>query len=132
MWQNRIRMESFVMCSSITWVMVIPSIRRMLRCMNTSNFFNVVFLNAQQRICHILTVIFDWIYWLRVPKYNLYSGTLFYKNVSISTLIQGGCIIQFIIHTTQIRHFLNYIYKETFVLLRTKKMICLLKKNSTQ
>ena len=25
--------------------------------------------------CHILTVIFDQIDWLQVPKYNLYGGT---------------------------------------------------------
>ena len=47
MWQKRIRMESFVMCSSMTCVNGIPSILRILRWKNTSNFFSNVSRNAQ-------------------------------------------------------------------------------------
>ena len=39
--------------------------------------------------CHILTVIFDKIHWLWVPKYNVYSSILFYKNLLISTSFRG-------------------------------------------
>ena len=38
--------------------------------------------------CRILTVLFNRINWLRVPYYNIYSGTLFYINVSISRLLR--------------------------------------------
>ena len=37
--------------------------------------------------CRILTVIFNRIEQLRIPKYNLYSSTFFYTNVSISTAL---------------------------------------------
>ena len=40
--------------------------------------------------CHILTFLFDQIDRLQVPKYNIYSSTLLYTNVSISTSLQGG------------------------------------------
>ena len=43
----------------------------------------------ENQSCHILTVIFDWIDQLRIPKYNIYISTLFYTNVSISTNIWG-------------------------------------------
>ena len=36
--------------------------------------------------CHILTVIFNLIDQLPVQLFNIYSSTLFYKNVSISTV----------------------------------------------
>ena len=38
--------------------------------------------------CRILTVLFKRIDRLRVPKYNIYSSTLFYTNVSISTSLR--------------------------------------------
>ena len=39
--------------------------------------------------CRILTVLFNRIDWLWVQQYNIYSSTLFYTNVLISTLIRG-------------------------------------------
>ena len=38
----------------------------------------------------ISTVLFNQIDLLRVSNYNIYSSTLFYTNVYISTLIRGG------------------------------------------
>ena len=35
--------------------------------------------------CHILTVIFNRIEQLGIPKYNLYPSTLYYTNISIPT-----------------------------------------------
>ena len=40
--------------------------------------------------CHILTVFFNRIDHVRIPKYNLYSSTIFCTNVSISTAIREG------------------------------------------
>ena len=37
--------------------------------------------------CLIWTVIFNQINWIRVPRYTIYSFTLFYTNVSISTFL---------------------------------------------
>ena len=39
--------------------------------------------------CRILTVIFNWIDRLQVPKYNSYSGTLIYINLTIDTSMRG-------------------------------------------
>ena len=39
--------------------------------------------------CRILTVLFNQIDQLQVPRYNLYSSTLFYTNVSISISLHG-------------------------------------------
>ena len=49
-------------------------------------------INAEDdnQSCHISLVLFDIIYQLRVLKYNLYSSTLFYTNVLISTYPWGG------------------------------------------
>ena len=41
----------------------------------------------ENQSCCILMVIFNQINWLQAPQYNLYSGALFYTNVTISTLL---------------------------------------------
>ena len=38
--------------------------------------------------CRILTVIFNRTDQLRIPDYNIYSGTLLYTNISISTALR--------------------------------------------
>ena len=43
----------------------------------------------ENQSCHILTVLCNQIDQLRVPKYNLYSSTLSYKNILISKLLRG-------------------------------------------
>ena len=43
----------------------------------------------ENQSCLIWTVIFNQIDWVRVPQYNLYSCTLFYTNLSISTSLWG-------------------------------------------
>ena len=48
---------------------------------------------------HILTVIFNLIGWLRVPEYNVYSSTILYKNVLISTYLWGCANIKLHIST---------------------------------
>ena len=50
--KNLLRMEPFVILSSITCVMSILSIFLMLRCKNTSNLLSVVSLNAQLSLPH--------------------------------------------------------------------------------
>ena len=40
--------------------------------------------------CRIFTVLFNRIEQLQNMKYNIYSSTLFYTNVSISTALRGG------------------------------------------
>ena len=45
--------------------------------------------------CHILTVLFNRIDLLRIPKDNLYCSTLFYTNVSISTSLRLCALSKF-------------------------------------
>ena len=49
-----------------------------------------VYAGDDNHSCRILTVILNQIDRLQVPQYNIYSGTFFYTDISIYTLLRGA------------------------------------------
>ena len=52
-----------------------------------SNNLGALLLATNNQSCHVLMAIFDIIDQLQLPKYNLYSSTLFYTHLFISTAL---------------------------------------------